>query len=129
MPLNPLSTLCSISLLINDCSSKGSSNGCRLFLSFSFRSFNAKSTIDRPSPPIGMVVNPYSLFTICTAVLAQDSSLLCLEEFYLYVTTISILYTLSSLGCRSSVSRELAFVCSNFGVPLFPISSSSLKFS
>ena len=47
--LDPLSILYSISLSIDDCSGKACSNGC-LFLSFSFRSFNAKSTTDRPPP-------------------------------------------------------------------------------
>ena len=35
-PLDPLSILCSISLLIENCSGKGCSNGCHLFLSYSF---------------------------------------------------------------------------------------------
>ena len=124
-PLDPLSILCSIFLSTEDCFSKGCSNACRLFLSFSFRSFNAKST--KPSPPNGVVVNSCSLLTICTTVLARDCSLLCLEGFCLYVTIVSISCPPSSLGCRSSVSTEVV-VCSTCGILLYPISSSSLKF-
>ena len=127
-PLHPLSTLCSISLSIENCSDNACSNGCRLFLSFSFRSFNAKSTTNRPSHPTGMVVNPCSLLTIYTAVLARECSLLCFAVFCLCVIAVSIICTPSSLRCGSSVWTELAIVHSNCGAPLYPISSSSLKF-
>ena len=128
-PLHPLSTLCSISLSLENYSDNASSNGCHLFLSFSFRSFNAKSTTDRPSLPPGMVVNLCSLLTICTTVLARECSLLCSAVFYLCITAIFIIYTPSSLHCGSLVWTELVIVRSNCGAPLYPISSSSLKFS
>ena len=127
-PLDPLSTLCSISLSIKNCSGKGCSIDCCLFLSFSFRSFKANSTTDRPSPLRGMVVNQCSLFTICTAVLAREYLLLFFEVFCLYVVVVSIICTPSLLGCGSSVSTEVVIVCSNHGLLLYPISSSSLKF-
>ena len=127
-PLHPLSTLYSISLSIENCSDNACSNGCHLFLFFSFRSFNANSTTDRPSLPTGMVVNPCTLLTICTTILARECSLLCFAVFCLYVTTVSIIYIPSSLCCGSSVSTELAVVRSNCGPLLYPISSSSLKF-
>ena len=127
-PLHPLSTLCSISLSIENYSDNACSNGCHLFLSFSFRSFNAKSTTDRPSPPTGMVVNPCSLLTICTAVLARECSILSFAIFSLCDITVSIIFTPSSLRCKSSVWTEFAVVRSNYGAPLYPISSSSLKF-
>ena len=92
-PLHPLSTLYSISLSIENCSDNACSNGCCLFLSFSFRSFNAKSTIDRPSPPTGMVVNPCSLLTIYTAVLARECLLLSFAVFSSCDTTVSIICT------------------------------------
>ena len=110
IPLHPLSTLCSISLSIENYSDNACFNGCRLFLSFSFRSFNAKSTTDRPSPPIGMVVNPCSLLTICTPVVARECLSLCFAVFCFYVKAVSIICTTSSLGCGSSVWIELAIV-------------------